>query len=252
MTFDQIIVFAIIGGAMVMFVTNAVRYDVVGVIALVVAVLAGVVPADHAFAGFGHAAVITVAAVLVISQALQNSGLVDRLVAMLARSRKTPTLQVLAGSGMVAILSCVMNNVGALAIMLPVTLRNAYKAKRSPSIFLIPLSFASLLGGLVTLIGTPPNIVIAGFRAQETGEPFAMFDFAPVGFMVALAGLIYLATIGWRLLPERVVGRPATTTACFTSGNTRWNRTCRRARPWPGSGYASWRTCSTARFRCWR
>jgi di/tricarboxylate transporter len=204
MTLDQGTVFAIILGAMAMFVLNKIRYDVVGVVALLVAVLSGVVPAEHAFDGFGHAAVITVAAVLVISKSLQNSGLVDRLVHLLAKSQKSPELQVAAGSGMAAALSCVMNNVGALALMLPVTLRNAYKAGRSPSIFLIPLSFASLLGGLVTLIGTPPNIVISGFRETHTGKPFAMFDFAPVGLVVAVAGLVYLATIGWRLLPERV------------------------------------------------
>jgi di/tricarboxylate transporter len=207
MTFDQAIVFTIIGAAMVMFVANKVRYDVVGAVALVTAVLFGVVPAEHAFEGFAHAAVITVAAVLVISKALQNSGLVDQLVLLLAGSRKSPTTQVLAGSAMAAALSCVMNNVGALALMLPVTLRNAYKAGRSPSIFLIPLSFASLLGGLVTLIGTPPNIVISSFREKETGTPFAMFDFAPVGLAVAVVGLIYLATIGWRLLPERISGK---------------------------------------------
>ncbi len=205
MTFDQSVVFTIILGAMAMFVWNKVRYDVVGAIALVIAVVTGVVPSDDAFDGFGHAAVITVAAVLVISKALQNSGLVDRLVLLLAGSRKSTPLQVLAGSGMAAALSCVMNNVGALALMLPVTLRNAHKAGRSPSIFLIPLSFASLLGGLVTLIGTPPNIVISGFRESETGTPFAMFDFAPVGLVVAVAGLVYLATLGWRLLPERVL-----------------------------------------------
>lgn len=204
MTLDQATVFAIIFGAMAMFVLNRIRYDVVGIVALLVAVLSGVVPADEAFAGFGHPAVITVAAVLVISKSLQNSGLVDRLVLLLTRSQKTPELQVAAGSGMAAALSCVMNNVGALALMLPVTLRNAYKSGRSPSIFLIPLSFASLLGGLVTLIGTPPNIVISGFRQAQTGEPFAMFDFAPVGLAVAVVGLIYLSTIGWRLLPERV------------------------------------------------
>ena len=204
MTFDQAIVFGIIAGAMVMFVWNKVRYDIVGVVALVIGVLSGVIPTDHAFDGFGHAAVITVAAVLVISKALQNSGLVDRLVLLLAGSRKSTALQVVAGSGMAAALSSVMNNVGALALMLPVALRNAYKAGRSPSIFLMPLSFASLLGGLVTLIGTPPNIVISGFRETATGMPFAMFDFAPVGLAVAIAGLVYLSTIGWRLLPERV------------------------------------------------
>ena len=201
---DQIILFGIIICTMVMFVWNKVRYDLVGVMALLVAVLTGVVPAAHAFEGFGHAAVITVAAVLIISQALQNSGLVDKLVLLLAGTRKSPTLQVAAGSGIAAILSSVMNNVGALALMLPVALRNAYKAGRSPSIVLIPLSFASLLGGLVTLIGTPPNIVISGFRESQTGKPFAMFDFAPVGLAVAAAGLVYLATVAWRLLPERI------------------------------------------------
>jgi di/tricarboxylate transporter len=204
MTIDQGIVFSIIFGAMIMFVLNRFRYDVVGAVALIVAVLAGVVPADHAFDGFGHAAVITVAAVLVISKALQNSGLVDRLVLLLAGSRKSPALQVMVGSGVAAALSCFMNNVGALALMLPVTLRNAYQARRSPSLFLIPLSFASLLGGMVTLIGTPPNIVISSFRETQTGAPFAMFDFAPVGLVVAVAGLVYLATIGWRLLPQRL------------------------------------------------
>ena len=204
MTAEQIIVFAIIVFAMVMFVWNRVRYDLVGVIALLVAVLTGVVPAAHAFEGFGHAAVVTVAAVLIISQALQNSGLVDKLVLLLAGTRKSPTIQIAAGSGIAAALSTVMNNVGALALMLPVALRNAYKAGRSPSIVLIPLSFASLLGGLVTLIGTPPNIVISGFRETQTGKPFAMFDFAPVGLAVAAAGLVYLCTIGWRLLPERI------------------------------------------------
>ena len=204
MTTDQIILFGIIICTMVMFVWNKVRYDLVGVMALLVAVLTGVVPAAHAFEGFGHAAVITVAAVLIISQALQNSGLVDKLVLLLAGTRKSPSLQVAAGSGIAAILSSVMNNVGALALMLPVALRNAYKAGRSPSIVLIPLSFASLLGGLVTLIGTPPNIVISGFRESQTGKPFAMFDFAPVGLAVAAAGLVYLATVAWRLLPERI------------------------------------------------
>jgi di/tricarboxylate transporter len=204
MTIQQGIVFAIIAFAMIMFVWNKVRYDLVGVMALLAAVLAGVVKADHAFEGFAHPAVITVAAVLVISQALQNSGLVDKLVVLLSGSRKSPTLQVAAGSGIAAALSCVMNNVGALALMLPVALRNAYKSGRSPSIFLIPLSFASLLGGLVTLIGTPPNIVISGFRETQTGTPFSMFDFAPVGLAVAVAGLLYLTFIGWRLLPERI------------------------------------------------
>ena len=142
MTLDQTIVFCIILFAMVMFIWNRIRYDVVGLMALLVGVFSGVVPSDHAFAGFGHPAVITVAAVLVISKALQNSGLVDQLVALLAGSRGSPTLQVAAGSTIAAALSTVMNNVGALALMLPVALRNAYEAGRSPSLVLIPLKDA--------------------------------------------------------------------------------------------------------------
>lgn len=204
MNFDQAAVFSIIACAMVFFIWGRFRYDLVAVAALLAGVVTGVVQPDHAFSGFGHAAVITVAAVLVISQALQNSGIVEYLVRFLAPARTTAGMQVAAGSTLGAALSCVMNNVGALALMLPVTMRNAYKAERSPSLVLIPLSFASLLGGLITLIGTPPNIVVSAYRAELSGEPFGMFDFTPVGLVLATAGLVYLATVGWRLLPELV------------------------------------------------
>ncbi len=204
MTFEQGAVFVIIACAMAFFVWGRIRYDLVAAIALLVAVFVGVVPAQNAFLGFGHAAVITVGAVLVISKAMQNSGLVEHLAKFLAPTQTTMNLQVAAGSTLGAALSGVMNNVGALALMLPVTLRNAFKAGRSPSKMLIPLSFASLLGGLITLIGTPPNIVISSFRQDLTGQPFAMFDFAPVGLTLAVVGLVYLSYIGWRLLPDRV------------------------------------------------
>ena len=204
MTTDQSIVFTIIFCAMVMFVWGRFRYDLVAIAALMVGVLSGVVPAQEAFEGFGHPAVVTVAAVLIISGALQKSGLVEHLVQFLAPTRRTTMSQVAAGGVMVALLSTIMNNVGALALMLPVGLRNAIKARRSPSVVLMPLSFASLLGGLVTLIGTPPNIVISSFRQEATGQPFSMFDFTPVGLTLAIVGLAYLSLIGWRLLPERV------------------------------------------------
>jgi di/tricarboxylate transporter len=204
MTMEQTIIFIIIAGAMVMFVWGWLRYDLVAIAALMIAVLLHVVPAEHAFAGFGHPAVVTVAAVLIISRALQNSGIIEHLVKILEPARKTTSLQVAAGSTMAAILSGVMNNVGALALMLPVSLRDASKAERSPSLVLIPLSFASLLGGLVTLIGTPPNIVVSAYREEIAGEPFSMFDFTPVGLMLAVAGVVYLSIAGWRLLPERV------------------------------------------------
>ncbi len=166
-------------------------------------VYSGIIPVEHAFDGFAHPAVITVASVLVISQALQSSGIVEYFLRYLAYTRGSITGQLAANVGITAFLSGFMNNIGALALMLPITLRDARKAKRSASTLLMPLSFASLLGGLTTLIGTPPNIIIATFRADNTGESFSMFDFTPVGLVTAAAGLIFLVTIGWRLLPRR-------------------------------------------------
>ncbi len=165
-------------------------------------VYSGIVPVDSAFDGFAHPAVITVASVLVISRALQSSGIVEYFLRYLALTRGTVTGQIAANAGVTALLSGFMNNIGALALMLPVTLRDARKAKRNASILLMPLSFASLLGGLTTLIGTPPNIIIATFRADNTGESFSMFDFTYVGLVTASAGLIFLVTVGWRLLPN--------------------------------------------------
>jgi di/tricarboxylate transporter len=201
-TFEQGILFAVIAAAMVLFVWGRWRYDIVAILALLVVVYAGIVDSHDAFAGFGHPAVITVAAVLVIGQALQVSGVVDYLVRFLAPARGSTVRQIAATGALASALSAFMNNVGALALMLPVTMRNAYMAGRPSSLVLIPLSFATLLGGLVTLIGTPPNIVIASFREEAVGVPFKMFDFTPVGLAVAVVGLLYLATIGWRLVPR--------------------------------------------------
>ncbi len=201
-TFEQGILFAVIAATMVLFVWGRWRYDIVAVLALLVVVYAGIVDSHDAFAGFGHPAVITVAAVLVIGQALQVSGVVDYLVRFLAPARGSTVLQVAATGALASTLSAFINNVGALTLMLPVTVRNAYRAGRPSSLVLIPLSFATLLGGLVTLIGTPPNIVIASYREEAVGVPFKMFDFTPVGLAVAVVGLLYLATIGWRLVPR--------------------------------------------------
>ncbi len=171
--------------------------------ALVSGVYVGVVPEHEAFHGFGHPAVITVACVLVISQALQASGIVEVFLRYLAFARRRFTTQILANCGITALLSAVMNNIGALALMMPITMRDARKARRPASLMLMPLSFASLLGGLITLIGTPPNIVIATFRAENSGEAFGMFDFTPVGLTVAVAGILFIVFVGWRLLPAR-------------------------------------------------
>ncbi len=204
MTLEQLTVFGIIAITMASFLWGRVRYDIIAIMALLAGVYGGVIPASGAFQGFAHPAVITVAAVLIISRTLQNSGLVDYLVRFLAPTRRSTTMQVAASSALGAFLSCFMNNVGALALMLPVTLRNALKARRSPSLVLMPLSFATLLGGMVTLIGTPPNIVISSFREDITGQPFAMFDFAPAGLVVCIGGVIYVSLLGWKLLPQRI------------------------------------------------
>ncbi len=206
-TLEQGLLFAVIASAMVLFVWGRWRYDIVALLALLAAVYLGLVAPEDAFSGFGHPAVITVGAVLVIGRALQISGLVDHLVRLLAPASGSPLQQTAATGSLAATLSAFMNNVGALALMLPVTIRNAYRAGRSPSLVLIPLSFATLLGGLVTLIGTPPNIIIASAREQAVGVPFKMFDFSPVGLVVASLGLLYLAFIGWRFIPRDRQGK---------------------------------------------
>ncbi len=204
MTLQAGIIFAVLLAALIMFVWERWRYDIVALLALLIAVIAGAVPADQAFAGFSHPAVITVAAVLVVSQGMQNSGVVDLCASWTSRVGPTPVVQVAALTGLVAVLSAFINNVGALSLLLPVAMRLARKSGTPASLLLMPLAFGSLLGGMTTLIGTPPNIIIAALRADHSGEPFRMFDFAPVGVGVAAAGILYLALLGWRLVPKRI------------------------------------------------
>ena len=206
MTAAQMYVLAVLAATMTLFVWGRWRYDIVALLALLAVVIAGIIPPEQAFSGFGHPAVITVAAVLAISRAIQNSGLVGWLARGLERSGRNPTVQTGAVVALVAALSAFMNNVGALALLLPVVIQVARKSDRSPGDLLMPLSFGSLLGGLVTLIGTPPNIIVAAYRGQASGTPFGMFDFAPVGLSVAVAGGFFVALLGWRLLPKREAG----------------------------------------------
>ena len=207
LNFEQLALFAILALALGLFAWGRIRYDVVAVLALLAAVVLGIVPTGEAFLGFGHPAVITVAAILVLTRALRHSGLVERVTRILQPLSERPTLHVLALAGLTAGLSAFMNNVGAVALLLPVALKSAQDCGRSPSQLLMPLSFGSLLGGLITLIGTPPNIIIASVRMAETGEAFGMFDFAPVGILVALAGIAFIGLFGWRLLPARAEAR---------------------------------------------
>jgi di/tricarboxylate transporter len=203
LTLEQTIVFAALVAALVLFVWGRWRYDLVALGALLALALVRIVPAEEAFLGFGHPAVITVAAVLIASRGLQNAGVVDLLAGWGMRAGKNTTMQVAVLTLLVAVASAFMNNVGALALLMPVAIRMGRKSGTPPSLLLMPLAFGSLLGGLVTLIGTPPNIIVATFRARVAEQDFGMFDFAPVGGGVAAAGIVFLALVGWRLIPKR-------------------------------------------------
>ncbi|MGM0542945.1 MAG: SLC13 family permease [Pseudomonadota bacterium] len=197
------LVFIVLGLTLGAFIWGRFRYDLVALAALLGSVMLGLVPADEAFMGFGHPAVITVAAVLVLSRGFERSGLVDIIANQVFKVGERLVLQLLVLVGTVVVLSGIMNNVGALALLLPVAMRLAREHNTSPSLLLMPLAFGSLLGGLITLIGTPPNIIISSYRADVAGGNFSMFSFAPVGIAVALAGLAFIVLVGWRLTPKR-------------------------------------------------
>ncbi|NJO56667.1 MAG: hypothetical protein HC834_10425 [Rhodospirillales bacterium] len=194
------IVFAILLVAVGLFVWGRWRHDLVAVAALLTGVVTGVVPATEAFKGFSDDVVVLVAAALVVSAAISRSGIVDALVQRVAPLLTTTRLQVLVLAGLAASLSGFIKNIAALAILIPTAIQLARRSGGSPSTLLMPLAFASLLGGLVTLVAGSPNIIVSRVRAEETGQPFAMFDFTPVGVIVAVAGVVYLA-VAYRLLP---------------------------------------------------
>ena len=200
---EEIIVFCVLLATLVLFVWGRWRYDVVALLALLAVTVTGIIPGGEAFAGFGHPAVITVAAVFVVSRGLLNAGIVDVISQKLSQVSNRPGAQLASLTGLVMLFSAFMNNVGALALLMPVAIRMSRQNGRSPSALLMPLAFGSLLGGLITLIGTPPNIIVATFRAQQGLEPFRMFDFTPVGLGVAVAGGLFIVLIGWRLVPQR-------------------------------------------------
>ena len=203
MTGNQWILVAILAATVAMFSWAKWRHDMVAVGSLLACVLTGLVPAGSAFAGLGHPAVVTVACVLVLSQGLQNSGAVDALTRVLlpTKAGRLVSLSVLMGLG--AFFSGFMNNVGAMALLMPVAINVALRLGLSPGQVLMPLAFATILGGMTTLIGTPPNLIVSGFRAQIGTGSFSMFDFTPVGLAVAVAGVLFVALVGWRLVPKR-------------------------------------------------
>jgi di/tricarboxylate transporter len=200
MTLDQGLAFGIVGVTIGLFVWGRFAYDLVALLALLAAVAVGIVPAEKAFEGFSDDIVIIVAAALLVSAAVAKSGVVETALRPLLPRLKGPATQVPVLAGAVMLLSGFVKNIGALALLMPAAFQLARRTGGSPSALLMPMAFASLLGGLVTLVGTSPNIIVSRMREEILGEPFRMFDFAPVGAVVALAGLVVL-TFGWRLLP---------------------------------------------------
>ncbi len=202
MTLPQIELFALLTLVLGLLLWGRIRHDLVAACGLLLAVVLGVVPESKAFSGFSHAAVLIVALVLVASRAFENSGALSLVTQRFIKPDRPLALHIAITGGVGAALSAVINNVAALALLMPVDIQAAQKAGRSPRLTLMPLAFATILGGLVTLIGTPPNIIASSLRARELGAPYQMFDFAPVGLAVAIAGLIFVALFGWRLIPK--------------------------------------------------
>ena len=201
MTSEQGILCSLVFIIFIFLIWGRIRYDIVAFAALVTAFLLGSIPKDEVFSGFGHPAVVIIALVLIISRGLSRSGVIELLARQVIDASRRLSIHIGIMAGIAAALSSVMNNVAALALLMPMDIQAAQRAKRSPASTLMPLSFASILGGMVTLIGTPPNIVIATFREGALGEPYQMFDFAPVGAVVALVGVLFIVLIGWRLIP---------------------------------------------------
>lgn len=203
MTFDQWLILAILLTTVVMFLLGRWRHDMVALAALLACVIAGVVDGSAAFEGFGHPAVITVACVLILSQGLQNSGAVDALTRFALPSNAGTIVSLSALVGLGALLSGFMNNVGAMALLMPVAVHVSQRLELTPGQVLMPLAFGTILGGMTTLVGTPPNIIVSGFREEAGLGSFGMFDFTPIGLAVAAVGVIFVALIGWRLVPAR-------------------------------------------------
>ncbi len=203
MTLDQAAVFAVLAAALALFARGVWRYDVVALLALLVATVLGLVPPQRAFLGFGQPAVASVAAVLVIGRALRNCGVVDIVSRQIGGMGGGRVARIATLAVVTAVASAFMNNVGAVALLMPVALKLGKEGEPPPSAALMPLAFASLLGGLSTLIGTPPNLIVSAYREAHRGSPFGLFDFTPVGGLAALAGVLFLALLGWRLVPRR-------------------------------------------------
>lgn len=203
MVSDQTLIFIIFGIVFILLIWGRIRYDFVAFSALVLAAALELVPSGDVFSGFGHSAVAIIALVLIVSRGLSASGAIEYAAGKVLNPDRPVPLHIAVMAAIGAGLSAVINNVAALALLMPLDIEAANKAGRVAGRTLMPLSFATILGGMITLIGTPPNIVISEYRQDVLGAPFAMFDFAPVGLTIAATGILFVSVIGWRLLPDR-------------------------------------------------
>ena len=201
---DQSIVFLLISATLFLFIWGRIRYDLVAFIALISGAVVGVIPTQNVFSGFGHPAVVIIALVLIISRGLVRSGAVEIISSSLSNLTSGVKTHIALMGGISAALSSIVNNVAALAILMPADTQLNKKAKRKPSATLMALAFTSILGGMVTMIGTASNVVIATYRTDVLGAPYSMFDFTAVGLVVATAGVIFIAIFGWRLMPKSI------------------------------------------------
>ena len=202
MTFEQGLAFAVIAGAMALFVWGRPRYDIVACMALLTSVAFGLVKPEDAFNGFSDDIVIIVASALVVSGAIAQTGIPEFLLQRISRHVNSVQAQMFVLVATVMVLSAFVKNVGALAIMIPIAFQMAKHSNASPSFYLMPMSFGALLGGLMTQIGTSPNIIVSRVRGEIVGTPFSMFDFTPVGVVLAGVGLLFLM-LAYRMLPVR-------------------------------------------------
>ncbi len=203
MTPQILAIYIIIILSLVLFALNRWRYDVVSLLVLVIITVLGLIPARNAFLGFSNSAVVTVAAVLVLTKGLQNSGVVDMIAEQMLKVRGGFMVQLAALTGIVTFLSAIMNNVGAVALMMPVAVQIARKKDAPISALLMPMAFGAHFGGMSTLIGTPTNLLTSSFREAATGVPYQMFDFTLLGVSLSIASILFMVFIGWRLIPRR-------------------------------------------------
>ncbi len=200
---EQFIVFTIIAITLALFIDGRIRYEFVSLLSLLTLTISGIISPDEAFLGFGHPAVITVVSVLIISSALLKSGVIDSFVSLVNKGNKSIPFKIMSLMILTSLLSGFMNNIGALALILPIAIRVAKESKTSPSAFLMPVAFSSLIGGMTTQIGTPPNLIVSSYRVQASGVPFSFFDFTPVGIVLVFIGIGFTLIFGNKLIPKR-------------------------------------------------